>query len=110
MTKFKNAQEGDTVYSLTFGEGKVKYVKGETVMCEFPLNNTEYYDLDGYWNRRYITPDLYWDKPRITEVKKKVTKTEKYFGTMADGAFIGLSRKEAPNCKIPVTLTYEIEE
>lgn len=83
-TTFENAQVGDKVYSLRYGEGKIfssididAYLP---LRIKFELYTGIFsYHLDGRCTEKDITRDLYWSKPEIIapEQPKRGTKTIK---------------------------------
>lgn len=83
--KFKDAKVGDRVYSLVYGWGIITSTllsPHQLLAVDFGMANPVEYSLDGsFYHYGTATPDLYWNKPTISDDpppkrKKKVLKRQ----------------------------------
>lgn len=84
MAKFSEAREGDVVYSILHGDGKIVNVRGDglaPIDVEFQDQIIRVFTTDGKWTeiRHWEDnhPILYWSKPQISDDKPPKRKVKK---------------------------------
>ena len=73
MNKFKEAKAGDKLYSLRYGYvNVVENIESDIIWCKPQDLGVIAWMSNGKLHNSDITQDLYWDKPKIIEPKRKV--------------------------------------
>jgi hypothetical protein len=76
-TTFENAEDGDMVYSTTFGWGTIEYIdlsmRRPIYVRFFHNDNSSYYTLKGYYSDLPIQ-SLFWDEVTIVAPTKPTQK------------------------------------